>query len=161
MKHYHLILTSKTEKSLYNLLHFLKNRYLNLNIIKKDFKRKKRKKILTILESPHVYKTAQEQFQYNFFSAQITIYSNNSFQSLIFLKKIKNNLFPDVNIQSKFSIKKNLSNKTQIQMLNPNNFKLNNILNQKYKVVDRQKKNNYKQIENIIKIFDIYGEISV
>ena len=42
MKHYHLILTSKTEKSLYNLLHFLKNRYLDLNIIKKDFKRKKK-----------------------------------------------------------------------------------------------------------------------
>jgi hypothetical protein len=164
MKHYHLTITAKTEKSLYNLLNFLENIDLNLNVIKKVFKKEKKKKILTLLKSPHVNKTAQEQFQSNFFSTQINIYSNSNFQSLIVLKKITNTLFPDTKINITFPGNRNLSNKIQTQIFNPNNFKFNNedniLLNQKYKLSIRKKKN-YKFIENNIQIFDIYGEITL
>jgi len=161
MKHYHLTITSKTKKSLSDFINFLNHIPINSHIIKKYFTNKKRKKILTILKSPHVNKTAQEQFQLNFFSNQITIYSSNIFQSLILLKKIKNNLFSDLKIKIRFPIYKKLSNKSQTNALNPTNFKLNSInkcLNQKNKI-KKSKKKNYKQIEHILKIFDIYGEL--
>lgn len=154
MKHYNLKIVSKTKKSLYNFLNFLNNTYVNSNIIKKIFKNKKRKKILTILKSPHVNKTAQEQFQSLFFLTQINFYSNNNSQSLIFLKKIRNNLFHDIKISIKFNINKNFSNKNQIQTLNPTNFKLNILKNTLHKNY------NHKQIKHFIKIFDVYGEIT-
>ena len=165
MKHYHIIIVSKTKKSLYKFLSFLDNSYVNSKIIKKDFKNEKRKKILTILKSPHVNKTAQEQFQLNLFSTQLTIYSNNNYQFLIFLKKIKNNLFPEIKINIKFPVHQNFTNKTQTQLFNPSNFKLNtlkNSINKKFKTIYKNNNNNnFKQIKNFIKIFDVYGEFYV
>lgn len=161
MKHYHLILVSKTKESLNDFFGFLNNTFLNSSTIKKYFKNKKRRKILTILKSPHVYKTAQEQFQSIFFLSQVTIYSNKSYQFLVFLKKIKNSLFPDIKIKVVFPVNENLLNKTQTNIINPTNFKLNILqkyLNQKIKVKKYQKKN-YKQIENLLKVYDLYGEL--
>jgi len=162
MKQYHLTVTAKTKKSLYDFLSFLNNTDIDFNIIKKDFKNKKRKTKFTILKSPHIYKTAQEQFQSTFFSNKIAIYSNSNFQFLIFLKKIKNNIFPDLKIKIKFPINKNLSNKTQTLILNPNNFKLNilnKLLHQKKKI-KKHRKRNYKEIEHLLKIFDLYSEFT-
>ena len=162
MKQYHLTVTSKTKKSLYDFLSFLNSTSIDFNTIKKNFKNKKRKTKFTILKSPHIYKTAQEQFQSSFFSNKIAIYSNSNFQFLIFLKKIKNNLFPDLKIKIKFPINKNVANKTQTLILNPNNFKLNilnKLLHQKNKI-KKHKKKNYKEIEHLIKIFDLHGEFT-
>jgi ribosomal protein S10 len=161
MKHYHLIITSKTKKSIQDFLTLLNDNSINSTVIKKHFTYKKKKKILTILKSPHVNKTAQEQFQLSFFYNQVTVYSNNIFQSLIFLKKIKNNLFSDLKIKIKFFISKSLFNKTQTKILTPNNFKLNTLnkfLIQKNRTKKLEKKN-YKQVIHLLKIFDLYGEL--
>src|SRR6476620_2101567 len=127
MKHYQLTIISKNKKSAENgFLFFLKNSSeLNLNIIKKYFQKKKKKNVLTILKSPHVNKSAQEQFESKFFSKQLSIYSSKNFQFLLFLKKIKTYLFPDVKIKIKFILNKNLSEKIGANILNPSNFKLN------------------------------------
>lgn len=161
MKHYHITVTSKTKKSLKDFFVFLSNTFINFNIIVKYFKHKKTRKFFSILKSPHIYKTAQEQFESNFFSSQITIYENSKFQSLILLKKIKNNLFPSLKIKLHFSINNKVLKKKQQQILNPNNYKLHFVqktLNQK-KQLRKQTKNNYQQIKHLLKIFDVYGEL--
>jgi hypothetical protein len=50
MKHYHLIITSKTKKSIQDFLTLLNDNSINSTVIKKHFTYKKKKKILTIFK---------------------------------------------------------------------------------------------------------------
>ena len=47
----------------------------SLPIFIKPFPKHKKRKFITILKSPHVNKTAQEQFEYRFFSKHFLIFS--------------------------------------------------------------------------------------
>ena len=169
MKHYHLTIISKNKTTLINFFKFFANKKLiNINFLQKYFKNKTKKKFLTILKSPHINKSAQEQFEMRFFSKKTTIYSPKNFQSLIFLKKIKLNIFPDIKIKIKFFANKKLKIKTQL--LNPNNFQLNyydSFIKQSSYVNSHQfikKPKNDKppirQIDNFLKILDSYGEVN-
>ena len=85
-------------------LFFNENTLYNLDVIKKFFQKKIKKKKLTILKSPHVNKKAQEQFESRLFKKQFTIQTTRNFQYLIFLKRLNYNLFPDINIKLKYII---------------------------------------------------------
>lgn len=70
------------------------------------------KKVFTLLKSPHVHKSAQDQFEYLLFSTNVNLYSFNSSNFLFILKKINSKLFPDVKIKVKFYVSdKNLKQK--------------------------------------------------
>lgn len=66
---------------------------------------KKKKKKVTVLKSPHVNKKAQTQFQTITYSALVRYSSWESKKNYILLKKIKNHLFPDVNIKQNIFVK--------------------------------------------------------
>jgi hypothetical protein len=170
MKHYQLTIISKNKKSAENCFLFFSNN-ISENIIKKYFQKKKKKNVLTILKSPHVNKKAQEQFESKFFSKQISIYSSNSSQFLLFLKKIKIYLFPDVKIKVKFILNKNLSEKAKTNILNPSNFKLNvfqKLKLKKYLQINKKKTKNKRynlnkqflltNVEHLLKVFDMYSK---
>jgi ribosomal protein S10 len=169
MKHYQLTITSKNKKSLNNFLIFLSiNLKTNFNIIKKYSQKRKKKVVLTILKSPHVNKTAQEQFEIKFFSKQLSLYSPQNFKLLLFLKKVKINLFPDINLELKFVINKNLSEKKKTDTLNLRNFRLNcfkTSISQKNKLkstfyckkYSANTNKSLKKISHFIKIMDLYG----
>jgi ribosomal protein S10 len=125
------------------LLFFYKNKQLKLNVIFKYFNQPRNKRIFSILKSPHVNKTAQEQFEYIITTKKINIYSFKIIKFLIFIKKIQNKLFSDIKLEIKFLINKKLKKKIKKKIFNPNNFKINN------------KKLN---IQKYLKIFDIFGE---
>jgi hypothetical protein len=58
-------------------------------------KQKKNKhKFVTILKSPHINKTAQEQFEYKFFTSQIVLYSADLFFCFVIFKRILKKGFP-------------------------------------------------------------------
>ena len=174
MKHYQLTLISKNKKSVENcFLFFLNNTSeLNLNIIKKYFKKRKKKNILTVLKSPHVNKSAQEQFESKFFSKQLSVYSQKNFQVLLFLKKIKTYIFPDVKIKIRFILNENLSEKMKADILNPTNFNLNvlkrmtlkkyvkyhkkEIKNEQYNL---NKNFNLVNTQHLLQIFEMYSEL--
>jgi ribosomal protein S10 len=173
MKHYQLTITSKNKKSVENCFLFFQNNAseFNLNTIQKYFKKKKKRNILTILKSPHVNKSAQEQFESKLFSKQLSIYSSKNFQFLLFLKKIKTYLFHDVKMKIKFILNKNLSEKIKIHILNPTNFKLNvlgkielkkRISYKKKKIKNKHyslnKNSSLKNIQYLLKMFDMYSE---
>lgn len=101
MAKYRIKLYSKDKKSLHHLFNLSK-----CNIITQNFKvffnllrKEKVIKKVTVLKSPHVNKTAQEQFGYRFYSAEIFCYSWEIKKYLLVLKKIKNQLFPGIKIQ--------------------------------------------------------------
>ena len=113
---------------------------LNYQIFKCKFQKPIQKKILTVLKSPHVNKTAQEQFESRLFKKQLTIFSYKSFLLLILLKYLKFILFPELKIKvilfsNSTKLYKNVQNK-----INPNNF--NSIF-----------------LLNYLKTFDLHGEI--
>lgn len=169
MTQYHITIVSKNKNSIKNFFIFFNQTLKNFNIIKKYLKKKKKKKILTILKSPHVNKTAQEQFEIRLFTSQITVYySEKSLRFLIFLKKIKIYLFPDIKIKIKFTVNKSLVKQTQSKILNPDNFKFNffykTLKNKNLKNKDYQKnkqynikKGNLEQTKYLLQILDLYG----
>jgi small subunit ribosomal protein S10 len=125
MKHYQINIESKSKKHLENFLIFFLKSLKNYNLINKMLPIKKKRKILTILKSPHVNKKAQEQFQVNIYSKKINLYSIQNKIALLFIKRISSTIFLNVKIQIKFPINSHLIKKSQTKILNPTNFKLN------------------------------------
>lgn len=172
MPHYYLTIISKNKSSLKKFFIFFDKTLSNFNIIKKYLKKKNKKKILTILKSPHVNKTAQEQFETRLFLTQVNIYySPKNLQFLIFLKKVKIYLFPDIKIKIKFNLNKFRLKQTQSKILNPDNFKLNFFNSQldnknlkqtkqyKTNLYEKQKFSFLKKTKFLLKIFDTYGNL--
>ena len=166
MKIYKIIFLSKNKKSLENVFQFF-SKYLSLNsnVIKNYSQKKIKRKVLTILKSPHVNKTAQEQFENFIFSKYIVFYSPKEFKYLFFLKKIQESLFSDVKLKIKIFILKNSNSK----YINFNQYNINNNdyisqLNNKKKKIKTLKyffiKKN-KKIKYFLQILDTYGEFVI
>lgn len=154
MKFYQITITSKNKHSLKNYFKFIIGNIKNFNLLNKFSQKKTKRIFFTMLKSPHVHKKAQEQFEFTHFSKQITISTQTNLKFLTFLKKIKTNLFSDVNIKIKFQLNKKLQNNFQKKFFNPNYFKLNCFNN-------KNEKKNYllTKLQKIVKISDIYGEL--
>lgn len=154
MKQFQLIITSKNKKSLKNFLNFIFKNSDKFTKLIKNFKINKKHRLLTILKSPHINKKAQEQFIFITFQIKLNFITQQQLKHLLLIKKIKDNVFLDVNIKIKLLINKNLSKKTEIRIFNPTNFKLNVSLVKHY----YNKYYNFKKLQKFFKILDIYGE---
>jgi ribosomal protein S10 len=151
MKPCNVTVVSNNRNSIHKFfLFFFFNKKINFNTIKKYFQKKRKKKTLTILKSPHVNKTAQEQFEYRIYSKQLTVYSSQNFQYLVFLKKINAHLFPDIKIKTEFNIEQTMEK--QIEVFNPSNLKIDLLR-------DKNRRNLKIKTKNLIRTFDIYGEL--
>lgn len=99
---------SKNNNSLKSFLKVFKvlakNETLKLNKILTVFHKKKFKKVFTILKSPHVYKTAQEQFEYILFAKTFKVDTFQVLKTIIVLKKIQQRSFADTQIKITYSI---------------------------------------------------------
>lgn len=107
MSNFTILLYSKNKNTLNHFLNFFKNsEKQNFRITKKLLQKKKKKKKISILKSPHVNKTAQKHFQYIYFCVSLSFKTHELQKNLVFLKKIKNQLFPDLKIVVKGTHKK-------------------------------------------------------
>jgi ribosomal protein S10 len=166
MQNYNLTIISKNNKSATSVTARLLRA---IYIFKKHFQKKKKKKIITILKSPHVNKNAQEQFEYVFFSHQFNMYSPaHIYVFFNFIKKTRLSLFSDVKFKLKFIINPILLKKKQANIFNPNNFILSfykNCINSNKTIMNSKKKkiklnkNKKKNTSFYLKTFDIYGEL--
>ena len=167
MKAYHITFFSKNKNSLNNAFLFLLNNFKKVSL-KRHFKKKTKRHIVTILKSPHVNKKAQEQFESHMFSQQLSSYSFNKFKNLFFFRNINENILSDLKLKIKFSSNKTKEKSLQVSMFHPNNFKIRkhkNVLSQSIKL-DKKRINNLTQFSNkqvqtlnMLKVFDIYGEL--
>ena len=153
MNSYLLNISSKNEKSLNNFTKLVLKNFKDNNLIKKN-KKKIKKKRLTMLKSPHVNKTAQEQFESKIFSINIYIYSTSNINQYIYLKKIIKKSFHDIKITIKYLINNKYSKQNQFKIFKIKNFKLNS------------KKKNHSAIKNkklksFFKLANILGEILI
>lgn len=104
MKLYYLTVLSKNLKSLTSFFKFLYKffKVLDISAVKKYLRRKNTKQVFTILKSPHVNKTAQEQFESRKYRKNIIVYPLNSpadkVKLLLFFKKLKNSCFSGIKL---------------------------------------------------------------
>lgn len=146
---YNITITSKNPKSLKFLISFYfqnKNKVFNLKT--KFYKKKQKKYIFTTLKSPHVNKKAQIQLEYKLYLIKIMLLATQVKTYLIFLKKIKSQIFPDIKIKIKIIINKKNMFYFNTKTLNPINFFINTF------------KTNKKSL-TYIKTFDCFGELNL
>lgn len=144
---FYLKASSKDLKVLHNFIKFLSN-LKTAPVALKYFSGENKRKSITILNSPHVNKTAQEHFEYRYYKKQFLITSFKPFSLFLLLKKIKNSNFPGLNLEIKGLLNKNKSISNPLRAINPNNI----VLNFRYLSNLDIKKKRY------IQLFDCYGE---
>lgn len=168
MRQYSLRISSKNEKSLKSFLHFFFNHLkTKFNIIQKSIPTHNNKKIITLLKSPHVNKTAQEHFEIRLFTKQILTKSFYSEKNLIFLKKILNRLFQDISVNLKFIT--NTNYEIKLLIFCSDNFKLpikksyrTNLKRRKQKPKSKIFNLKKKSLFNLMKFLNtvsVFGEI--
>jgi ribosomal protein S10 len=173
MKTLNLLISSKSNKSLNNFLNVFNKNLLIVRstFVKKTFKKRLKKTVITILKSPHVNKNAQEQFEIKYLTRQLLVSTADSKKFLIFIKKLKTFLFPDIYIKIKLFTNKKKSNLNNRNLFNIDNYYSNlvgvHILNRIQNNLAGNKKillNNINKkliIVNspkILKFFDAYGK---
>jgi ribosomal protein S10 len=139
----------------------------SLPISVKPFSRYEKRKFITILKSPHVNKTAQEQFEYRFFSKHFLAFSLKPRIFFLLLKKLRNLSFSGIRLEVKGVFEKNLTNKYVLKLVNPDNVILQKLyLTQKKFIKDKKRCEISKLIpgelnlsRKYIQLFDSYGEI--
>ena len=170
MKQYSLKISSKNEKSLKNFLSFFFNHLkTKFNIIQKLVTTHNDKKVITLLKSPHVNKTAQDQFELRVFTKQVLTKSFYSEKNIIFLKKILNKLFQDISINLEFVTNKSINLENKLLIFYPDNFKLSTYKQYKTNLKRRKQKNKTKTINlgknslfnltKFLNIVSVFGEI--
>ena len=167
MSNYTLKFLSKNKNFLNNsFIFFVNNKFLFKDLIQSYYQKKTKIKKFSLLKSPHVNKTAQEQFEFRVFCKNLNFYSikkNKLF--LVLFKKYKNNLFSNLKLNIKIFITNHkVKNKININTFNINlnkNFKSQNNLLNKKKNLNNFNKKNYKKVKNYLKLIDLYGEIII
>ena len=90
------------------------SRILIISFLKQKIKKVKyyplsRKRTLySILKSPHVNKTAQEQFEFKYSHRKIVIFSKSFLKTLIIIKRYYSSIFYDIKIKILFSLSQKL-----------------------------------------------------
>lgn len=142
-------------------------------IFLKSFPTYEKRKFVTVLKSPHVNKTAQEQFEYRFYSKHFLIRSFKPLTLFSCLKKLKTLSFPGVSLEIKGLFERNKTNKHSLKIISPDNIVLENIsqtyaCKQKFKMntrariaqtVSKNLEANFLLSKKYIQLFDLYGEI--
>lgn len=153
-----LSIYSKNSLSLTNFLKFFyklsTNKKLSLGVFTSQCPVKRKKVFFSVLQSPHVNKTSQEQFEYKLFKKQIKINVFQINKLLVILKILKSKLFLDVNVQLKVVCNESLLRDSFFKKVNPDKFVM-----KKFKNVDLP----HLKLESqtLLKMFDVYGEMSI
>lgn len=164
---FYLKISCKDKRILKNFLRFLtKIDFLPISL--KSFPKNKKRKFVTVLRSPHVNKTAQEQFEFRFYSKHLLIHSFKPLTFLLLLKRLKNLSFTGLNLEVKGFVEKNKMYKYTLKVVNPDNVILHSLkslnLSTKYsnknlKQVTENSNSNFSLCRKYIQLFDLHGEI--
>jgi hypothetical protein len=129
----------------------------------KSFSKQKKQKFITVLKSPHVNKTAQEQFEYRFYSKDFLIRSFKPLTFFLLLKNLKAQSFPGVKLKVQGLLEKNSFYKYTLQIVTPDNLYLseNKMSSRNLKTISTVSKSQYQFVKKYLQLFDLYGEISL
>lgn len=161
MSLFNITITSTNQKSLTKFLNlFIKiTETTQLGLINRINHQKLKKKIITILKSPHVNKKAQEQFKINYFNCKFNLYFPKELRLALLFKKLQKNLFTDIKIKIKSINSKQTSKNQKQKVMNPLNITFENPLFYNFNAINAQKNFNVAIfVQKYIKSFEIGGE---
>ncbi len=141
-------ISSKDNKVLKKFLLFLLKLNMSPVVIKSVPKQQKRK-FVTILKSPHINKTAQEQFEFRYYSKEFIVHSVKPLTFFLIIKKLKNLSFSGLKLEVKGLLNFEKKTKSLLNQLNPDNV----ILHQ------HQISTKLSFQKQYIQLFDCYGEV--
>nr|QYB22911.1 ribosomal protein S10 [Nitzschia ovalis] len=153
-------ISCKEKKTLKKFTHFFQR--LNfLPVSLKLFSKQKKQKFVTVLKSPHVNKTAQEQFEYRFYSKDFLVRSFKPLTFFLLLKKLKNQSFPGINLKVEGLFEKNSFYKYTLRIVTPDNLCLGNnkMSGRSLKTISMVPRPNYRFMKRYVQLFDLHGEI--
>lgn len=144
-----------------------------LSVFVKPFPKNEKRKFITVLKSPHVNKTAQEQFEYRFYSKHFLVHSFKPATFFLLLKKLKSLSFPGLNLEVKGLLENNTLHKNVLQVINPDNIILKSIkslnlnrrihkkicCNKSFKQTLQNCRPDFLSHKKYVQLFDLYGEV--
>ena len=108
--------------------------------------KKKHKKVISVLKSPHVNKTAQEQFESVIYKKQVVVCSYDYNLLFCLLKSFNHRMLPELTLKIKLKLHRSFLTKQSKIYINPSNQILTN---------------NLFLIKEYLKILDSYGELLI
>lgn len=154
---FYVEICSKSKISLKQFLEFIL-RIQSPNLVISSFPKQKIKKFVTVLKSPHVNKTAQEQFEFRVHTKKLRIKSFQFLKLFSILKMVKNLSFPGINLKIKSVFQKKKEIKYISTSMNPKNVNLAFFESTLDNTVSTTR---FWKIKKYINILDSYGECSV
>jgi ribosomal protein S10 len=148
---FYIQISSKDKSSLEIFLKFIL-RLKALNLLISHFPKQQIKKFITVLKSPHVNKSAQEQFEYRIYTKKLSVNSPQALKFFSIIKKAKNASFPGIDLKIKGVFEKKKEFKNLLHCMNPDNLNIDF-----FQIASQQ--TNWK-ITKYIQILDGYGEYS-
>ena len=147
---FYITVSAKENLTLQKFLIFFSKINIFASSIFSQKQKKNSHKFVTVLKSPHINKTAQEQFEFKVFSVQVTLNPINSFLCLKILKRIFKKSFPGLKLSffANSASNKKFSPFSTNGHINPDNIKLN-------------LKTPKKKIKFYFSTFDSFGEICI
>merc|ERR1712078_546586 len=115
---FYLKVSCKDKRILKKFVNFF-TKLKSFPIFIKPFPKREKRKFVTVLKSPHVNKTAQEQFEYRFFFKDFLVFSSKPSIFLLFLKKLKNFSFSGIKIEVQGLFEKKRIAKHVLKLINP------------------------------------------
>ena len=103
---FHIKVSAKDKKVLENFGQFISKLQLTSNSLRLLSKRNLRK-FVTVLKSPHVNKTAQEQFEFRVYTKEFIISSFKPLTLFLILKKVNDSSFSGLNLKIESLFKQN------------------------------------------------------
>lgn len=103
------------------------------------------------MKSPHVNKTAQEQFEFRYYIKEFLIDSPKPFTFFLTIRKIKNLSFPGLKLEVKGVFSSSKQSQSVLKLINPDNIVLKLRKSRTFSSLGFQKK--------YIQLFDCYGEL--
>lgn len=169
---FYLKISCKDKRILKKFIGFFKKLDF-LPIFVKSFPKHEKRKFVTVLKSPHINKTAQEQFEYRYYSKYFLIRSFKPLTFFVFLKKLKNLSFPGVKLKVQGLFEKKNIYKKILRIITPDNIVFKNVSSKRLKQTKNKSRNpscSFKIIsansqfsfllpKKYIQLFDLYGEV--
>ena len=156
---FHIKVSAKDKKVLENFGQFISKLQLTSNSLQALSKRNLRK-FITVLKSPHVNKTAQEQFEFRVYTKEFIISSFKPLTLFLILKKVNDSSFSGLNLKIESLFKRNA--KKKLIALNPDSINLNTIENlDSLSHMNPSEKPVSLSSKKYIQLFDCYGEMTL
>ena len=149
---FHIKITTKDKQILTDLNRLIRKSKMIIGFLN-FFPKSNKRKFITVLKSPHVNKTAQEQFEYRFYTREFFISSFKPLTFFLILKKMSVSSLFGLDLRVESVLKKNKHDR--LLAVDPDNFELGNVENH----CNLEKFKDFQASKRYIQLFDCYGEM--